>query len=60
MYSAIWKDGPLYYNFNKNEYTRDSNKKVTLKCLQNSQNTTELLINEVKTSSNILIFNLML
>jgi hypothetical protein len=47
VYSAIWKDGPLYYNNNNNEYTRDSNKKVTLKCLINSQDTIEFLINEV-------------
>jgi hypothetical protein len=44
--SAIWKDGPLYYHFEK-EYTRDSNKKVALKYLQNSQNNIELIINEV-------------
>jgi len=47
VYSAIWKDGPLYYNDQDKEYTRDSNKKVTLKCLHNSQNSTEILINEV-------------
>jgi hypothetical protein len=47
IYSAIWKDGPLYYNYDKEEYTRDSDKLVALKCLQNSQNTIEFLINEV-------------
>jgi hypothetical protein len=41
VYSAIWKDGPLLNN------KRDANKEVALKCLQNSQNNIELLINEV-------------
>jgi len=46
VYSAIWKDGPLYYCLYKKEYERKSgNKKVALKCLYNSQNiTNELLI----------------
>src|ERR1051325_244352 len=30
VYSAIWKDGPLYYNENQKVYTRKSDKKVTL------------------------------
>jgi hypothetical protein len=47
IYSAIWKDGPLYYDFDKKEYTRDSYKEVTLKCLQNLQNIIEFLTNEV-------------
>jgi hypothetical protein len=56
VYSAIWKDGPLYkknakyllnyYNSN-NKYTRDSNKEVALKCLHNSTNPIEFVINEV-------------
>jgi hypothetical protein len=49
VYLAIWKDGPLNYRYNK--YKRDSNKEVALKCLQNSQNNIELLINEVQNSS---------
>src|SRR6266536_1100544 len=48
VYSAIWKDGPLYYSYQRGKYTRDSNKEVALKCLHNSQNLTELLINEVQ------------
>ena len=60
VYSAIWRDGPLYYNYLDEEYTRDSNKQVVLKCLQNSQNSNliEFLINEVKhkISTNIFIF----
>ncbi|CAB4433260.1 unnamed protein product [Rhizophagus irregularis] len=46
IYSAIWKDGPLRFRYG--EYKRDSNKKVTLKCLHNSQNSIESLMNEVK------------
>jgi hypothetical protein len=43
VYSAIWKDGPLYCG----KYTRDSNKEIALKCLHNSKNSIELVINEV-------------
>ena len=46
VYSAIWKDGPLKYNYN-NEYTRESNKKFVLKCLHKSQNITNEFLNEV-------------
>ena len=28
IYSAIWKDGPLYYDDNKMEYLRKPNKKL--------------------------------
>ena len=44
VYSAIWKDGPLFHYYNK-EWTRKSNEKVSLK-LYNSLNTDEFL-NEV-------------
>src|SRR6266496_4168861 len=37
VYSAIWRDGPLYWNKQNNRYTRDSNKEVVLKRLNNSQ-----------------------
>ncbi|GBC05106.1 hypothetical protein RclHR1_06030006 [Rhizophagus clarus] len=47
IYSAIWKDGPLKYTHN-NDYTRDQNKKVTLKYLHNSQDFIDSLINEAK------------
>ena len=47
VYSAIWKDGPLKYNSRSKEYTRASNYKVALKCLQNSQNITNESFNEV-------------
>jgi hypothetical protein len=46
-YSAIWKDGPLYYNKQYNNYVRNSYKKVALKYLHNSENSTDFLINEV-------------
>ena len=42
IYSAIWMDGPLYYNYSK--YTRNQNEKVTLKYSHsNSQNINEFL-----------------
>jgi hypothetical protein len=44
VYSAIWKDGPLFYN--KYEYTR-MKQKVALKQLYNSQNITIEFLNEV-------------
>src|ERR1043166_4233668 len=47
VYSAIWKDGPLKFGYNE-EYMRESaDKKVALKCLHNSQNITNELLNEV-------------
>jgi hypothetical protein len=45
IYSAIWKDGPLLYSYDK--YIRDSNKEVSLKCLHYSQNSVEFVIKEV-------------
>src|SRR5436190_21342822 len=48
VYSAIWKDGPLYYDIdNECKYTRKLNYKVALKCLHNSQNITNEFLNEV-------------
>ena len=50
VYSAIWKDGPLEYSSVYSEYTRNSNYKVALKCLHNSQNIpniTNEFLNEV-------------
>ena len=49
VYSAIWKDGPLKWNY-ANKYTKNSkssNHKVALKCLHNSQNVTNEFLNEV-------------
>jgi hypothetical protein len=48
VYSAIWKDGPLYYKYQENKYIRDSNRKVALKCLYKSQEFIDALINEVR------------
>ncbi len=47
IYSATWKNGPLYYNYDHKEYTRKSDKKVSLKCLHNSQKITNEFLNEV-------------
>ena len=47
VYSAIWKDGRLYYGRDSIKYTRKSNYKVALKCLHNSQNITDEFLNEV-------------
>jgi hypothetical protein len=46
-YTAIWKNGPLLYNYYYDGYIRNSNKEVALKCLHNLQNPIEFLINEV-------------
>ena len=47
VYSAIWKNGPLYYDSDYKKYIRKSDKKVSLKHLhQKSQNINEFL-NEV-------------
>ncbi|GBC48564.1 kinase-like domain-containing protein [Rhizophagus irregularis DAOM 181602=DAOM 197198] len=48
VYSAMWKDGPLYKKNRVSNYTRDSNKKVALKCLHNLQESVDSLINEAK------------
>ena len=47
IYSAIWNDGLLHYNDNEEEYERKPNKKVTLKCLYNSQDIIKEFLNEV-------------
>ena len=47
IYSAIWEDGPLNYNFYEKGYQRKSDKKVVLKCIHNSQNITNEFLNEV-------------
>ncbi|CAB4416077.1 unnamed protein product [Rhizophagus irregularis] len=48
VYSAIWKDGPLHYKYQEFEYKRDSYKKVDLKCLYNTQESINSLVNEAK------------
>jgi hypothetical protein len=47
VYSAIWKDGPLHYDSDKYEYIRYQNEVVALKCLYDSQNITNVFLNEV-------------
>jgi len=47
VYSAIWTDGPLDYNEDSKKYLKESDKKVALKCLYNSQNITNEFLNEV-------------
>jgi hypothetical protein len=48
VYSAIWKDGPLYLKNQSSKYDkRDPNKKVALKCLNSSQDHITKLLNEV-------------
>jgi serine/threonine protein kinase len=50
VYSAIWKDGPLYYDVDKKKWMtrkKRTNKKVALKCLIDSQNITNEFLNEV-------------
>jgi len=47
IYSAIWKDGPLFYVSYDYKYKRSQNEKVTLKYSYNSQNRTEGFLNEV-------------
>jgi hypothetical protein len=46
-YSAIWKNGPLSYNYVKKKLTRVSDKKVILKFFHNSQSITNEFLNEV-------------
>ncbi|GES75063.1 kinase-like domain-containing protein [Rhizophagus clarus] len=51
VHSAIWIDGPLKYEAEKQEYNRSPNMKVALKCLYNSQNITNKFLNEIKAYS---------
>jgi hypothetical protein len=45
IYSATWKDGPLYYNKLDKKSLRDSERKVALKCL--NQNMVDEILKEV-------------
>jgi hypothetical protein len=47
LYSAIWMDGPIKYDFKEKKGKRIPNKKVSLKCLYNSQNNIDEFLNEV-------------
>ncbi|GBC20586.2 kinase-like domain-containing protein [Rhizophagus irregularis DAOM 181602=DAOM 197198] len=48
LYSAIWKAGPLYKRYGLSNYTRNPCKEVALKCLHNSQESIDSLINKAK------------
>jgi hypothetical protein len=55
--TAIWKDGPLYYNFfTEKERMRISNKKVSLKYSYDLQNVAEFL-NKVQRFVIFLLYN---
>ena len=48
IYSALWKDGPLFYDYiGKRKLIRKSNKKVALKCICDSQNTINEFLDKV-------------
>ena len=47
VYSAIWKDGSLYYNTDKKECMREPIKIVALKYLNSSQSMVDELLTEV-------------
>ncbi len=47
VYSAIWKDGPLKYDYIKKYVKSFPYFEVALKCLHNSQNITNEFLNEV-------------
>ncbi|GES78447.1 kinase-like domain-containing protein [Rhizophagus clarus] len=49
VYSAIWKNGPLYFDGKK--WIRKSNTKVALECLYNLQNNINVFLHKVKTYS---------
>jgi ribosomal protein L37AE/L43A len=47
IYLALWNDGFLCFNYDKKEWIRKPNIKVTLKYLNNSQNIIDELLSEV-------------
>src|SRR5437762_4658344 len=47
LYSAIWKDGPLYYCFRKREYVRKSGNQNVILEMYNSLNNSNEFLNEV-------------
>uniref|UniRef100_U9TC83 Protein kinase domain-containing protein n=1 Tax=Rhizophagus irregularis (strain DAOM 181602 / DAOM 197198 / MUCL 43194) TaxID=747089 RepID=U9TC83_RHIID len=51
IYSAIWKDGLLKFNYDKKICRRDNYKEVALKCIDNSHNITDEFLNEIKAYS---------
>ncbi|GES95353.1 kinase-like domain-containing protein [Rhizophagus clarus] len=59
VYSAIWKDGLLFYKKGRYYWERVPNTRVALKCLYNSQNFIDKFINEVKAYPNQKIDNIL-
>ncbi|CAB4426149.1 unnamed protein product [Rhizophagus irregularis] len=57
VYSALWKDGPLKYNQNKQEWKRIQFKEVILK-LCNSQYMADEFLNKIKVYENDKIFEI--
>ncbi|CAB5393848.1 unnamed protein product [Rhizophagus irregularis] len=51
VYSAIWKNGLLKYNYEERKYKRNPNKNVTLMRFNNSQNIINDFLNEIKAYS---------
>jgi hypothetical protein len=47
VYSAIWEDGPLCYSSDVKKYTRDQNKRVSLKCIYNSKHFIDEFLSKV-------------
>ena len=47
VYTATWKDGPLYNKDDEKKWKRNSDVEVVFKCLYNSRNSDEFL-NEVR------------
>ncbi|GES91838.1 kinase-like domain-containing protein [Rhizophagus clarus] len=48
IYSAKWKDGPLYFDVDDKKYFRTPDTKVILKYLHNSQDIIDQFLNEIK------------
>ncbi|CAB5373288.1 unnamed protein product [Rhizophagus irregularis] len=49
LYSAIFINGPLYYDYDKMKWEKKPNEKVTLVSLNNLQYTTDEFLNETRT-----------
>src|SRR5207253_480767 len=47
IYSAIWKDGPLYYDWIETKWMRKSSEKIILKCIYNLPNIIDEFLDEV-------------
>uniref|UniRef100_U9UNR2 Uncharacterized protein n=1 Tax=Rhizophagus irregularis (strain DAOM 181602 / DAOM 197198 / MUCL 43194) TaxID=747089 RepID=U9UNR2_RHIID len=59
IYSAVWKNGPSYYN-GENKYVRNlnQNKSITLKNLCDPQNNIDEILNEIKNYSDCEIYGI--